>query len=58
MSDTKVELAARELGLSKFTIYRLPRTTPGIYRYGKALRVNVEELRQWAREQAQNESST
>lgn len=50
MSDVKADEAAKELGISKFTIYRLPKTTPGIYRYGKALRVNVKELRTWARQ--------
>ena len=51
MPDVTAEKAARELGLSKFTIYRLPKDTPGLYRYGRALRINVEELRQWAKGQ-------
>ena len=57
MADSKVEQAARELGISKFTIYRLPKDTPGLYQYGRALRVNVEELRQWAKGQASGEHS-
>jgi hypothetical protein len=57
MADVKVEPAAKELGISKFTIYRLPKSTPGIYRYGKALRVNVEELRAWARQEKNNSAS-
>ncbi len=52
MADVKVEEAARELGMSKYWIYRLPKDTPGLYTFGRALRVNVGELRQWAREQA------
>ncbi len=51
MADLKVEQAAQELGISKFKIYRLPKDTPGLYRYGRALRVNVTELRAWARSQ-------
>ena len=51
MPDLKVEQAAQELGISKFKIYRLPKGTPGLYKYGKALRVNVTELRAWARSQ-------
>ena len=49
--EVKVEQAAKELGMSKFFIYRLPKDTPGLYRYGRALRVNVEELRGWAKGQ-------
>jgi len=52
MADDKVEVAAQELGMSKYWIYRLPKDTPGLYQYGRALRVNVEELREWAKEQA------
>lgn len=52
MADMKVAEAVKELGMSKFWIYRLPKDTPGLYFYGRALRVNVEELREWAREQA------
>ena len=50
--EVKVEEAARELGMSKFYIYRLPKDTPGLYRFGRALRVNVQELRDWAKGQA------
>lgn len=57
MADVTVDVAAKELGLSKFTVYRLPKTTPGIYVYGRSLRVNVDEVRRWAREQAQGNSS-
>ena len=50
--DVKVKQAARELGMSEFYIYRLPKDTPGLYRFGRALRVNVQELRDWAKGQA------
>lgn len=49
MPDVRVEEAAREMGISKFLIYQLPKNTPGLYKYGRALRVNVGELREWAR---------
>jgi hypothetical protein len=54
MPDVTVSQAAKEIGLSKFKIYRLPKNTPGLYQYGRALRVNVEELRNWARGQAKS----
>ena len=57
MADVKVGEAAKELALSKFFIYRLPKDTPGLYRYGRALRVNVEELREWAKGQATGEQN-
>ncbi len=56
--DVKVDEAARELGLSRFTIYRLPKGTPGLYRYGRALRVNLKEFREWGRGQALGETET
>ena len=51
MAEIKVEAAAKELGMSKYWIYRLPKDTPGVYSFGRSLRVNVGELRQWARDQ-------
>ena len=57
MADVMVSKAAKELGLSTYFIYRLPKETPGLYQYGRALRVNVEELRQWAKGQASGEHS-
>lgn len=51
MADVKVEQAAKELGVSKFWLYKLPRDTPGKYFYGRALRIDVAELKEWAREQ-------
>jgi hypothetical protein len=52
MADVTVRQAAKELALSTYFIYRLPKDTPGLYQYDRALRVNVEELRNWARGQA------
>lgn len=52
MADVKLAEACKELGMSKFWFYRLPKNTPGVYRYGRAIRINVEEFRRWARGQA------
>ncbi len=52
MADVKVERAAKEFDMSKWYFYRLPKDTPGLYRYGRALRINVEEFREWAKKQA------
>ena len=52
MPDVTVKQAAKDLALSAYFLYRLPKDTPGLYRYGRALRVNVEELRKWAKGQA------
>ena len=49
MPDVRVDDAAKEMGISKYLLYRLPKNTPGLYKYGRALRVNVEELRKWWR---------
>ncbi len=51
MADVKLEKACEETGMSKFWFYRLPKDTPGIYRYGRALRVNVDQLREWMKSQ-------
>ena len=44
----KVVQAAKELGVSRFFLYKLPKGTPGIYRLGNALRFDVAEIRAWA----------
>jgi predicted DNA-binding transcriptional regulator AlpA len=44
----KVREAARALGVSKTFLYKLPRGTPGVYVFGRAVRYDVEELRAWA----------
>ena len=40
--------AARALRVSKTLLYKLPPGTPGVYRFGRAVRYDVEELRAWA----------
>ncbi len=40
--------AASLLGVSKMFLYRLPKEVPGVYRFGRAVRYDVEELRAWA----------
>jgi hypothetical protein len=47
----KVDQAGAALQLSARFIYGLPPSTPGLYRFGRALRVDVAELRAWARAQ-------
>ena len=49
MPDVDLHQATQEMNMSKFWFYRLPKNTPGIYRYGRALRVNVPILREWMR---------
>jgi hypothetical protein len=44
----KVEGAAKALGVSKTFLYKLPRGTPGVYAFGRAIRYDVDELRAWA----------
>jgi predicted DNA-binding transcriptional regulator AlpA len=44
-----IERAAKMTGLSKFYLYRLPKDVPGRYRFGKAIRFDIDELRAWAR---------
>jgi hypothetical protein len=51
----KVQKAARALGVSKTFLYKLPRATPGIYRFGRAVRYDIEKLREWAAAQARGE---
>jgi len=48
MSIVDVSRAAKELDLSKSYIYHLPPGTPGILRFGRALRVDVEQFCAWA----------
>ena len=43
----KAPKAARELGVSKGYLYKLPKGTPGIYVFGRAVRYDVEQLRAW-----------
>ncbi|MDR4495057.1 MAG: hypothetical protein R3B74_11660 [Nitrospirales bacterium] len=46
------EVAAKAVGLSKWFLYRNWPNIPAAYRAGKALRWDVEALKTWMREQA------
>ena len=41
--------AAASLGLSPTFLYRLPASTPGVYKFGAAKRFDAQILREWAR---------
>jgi excisionase family DNA binding protein len=41
--------AARLLRVSRGYLYRLPRNTPGLYQLGRSIRVDVDEIKDWAR---------
>ena len=50
----KVDAAAKATGLNRFTLYKLAKR--GIlphYKAGRAIRFDVEEVKNWMREQAQ-----
>ena len=47
------EAAAKEVGLSKWYLYRNWPNIPAAYRAGKALRWDIEALKEWMRQQAQ-----
>jgi hypothetical protein len=62
MSDQLKQLqkntgAAKALEVSKTFLYKLPPGTPGVYRFGRAVRYDVEELRAWASAQAKAEGT-
>lgn len=44
--------AMQALSLSREFLYHLPPGTKGVYRFGRALRFNLVELKEWARTQA------
>lgn len=46
------EAAAKAVGLSKWFLYRNWPSIPAAYRAGKALRWDVEALKAWMKEQA------
>lgn len=48
------EAAAKAVGLSKWFLYRNWPNIPAAYRAGKALRWDVEELKEWMRKQAKS----
>ena len=49
MAEVDVKEAAKETGMSPFYFYRLAKDTPGIYKYGRSLRINLDEFREWGR---------
>lgn len=51
--------AARAVGLNAHTLYKLARRNlVPCYRAGRALRFDVDEIREWMRQQAQQEGGT
>jgi excisionase family DNA binding protein len=50
--------AVKRLMVSKQYLYKLPRNTPGIYRFGRAIRINLEELKGWARLSAESDEES
>jgi hypothetical protein len=48
-----IDEARRALKVSRSYLYRLSADTPGVYVLGRAKRFCVEELRAWARRQAE-----
>ncbi|MCH8041691.1 MAG: hypothetical protein IH977_15310 [Nitrospinae bacterium] len=49
MPEVDIPVAVKETGMSKFYFYRLPKDTPGLYKYGRSLRINLDEFREWVR---------
>jgi len=45
--------AAKLAGLSPWFLYRNSRSIPACYRAGRALRWDIQELKEWMRRQAQ-----
>ena len=50
----KVKEAASALKLSTSFLNKLPKETPGVYQFGRAVRFSIEELKAWSRKQAKN----
>ena len=50
-----IKEAAAQLNLSLSWFYHLPANVPGILRFGRAKRVDLEKIRQWAMEQQEKE---
>ncbi len=47
----RVEAAIVALKMSRTYLFKLPNDTPGKYRFGRAVRFNIRELKEWARGQ-------
>lgn len=52
-----VGTAAKLLGVSASFIYKLHCKAPGIYAFGKGLRINPAELAAWARSRAEQKAT-
>jgi len=48
MSIVTVSEAATLLKLSKSYFYHLPQKTPGIFRFGRAIRIDMARFTEWA----------
>lgn len=48
-----VDEAVKALKLSREFLYKLPKSTPGVHRFGRILRFNLSELRRWSRSEAE-----
>lgn len=48
--------AAKALRVSKAFLYHLPPSTPGVHKFGRAKRFDVERLAEWARRCATGQS--
>ena len=48
----KINRAVKELQVSREYLYRLPAGTPGVFKFGRSKRFDVEILKQSAAEQA------
>jgi hypothetical protein len=48
----KIKQAEKELKLSREFLYRLPPGTPGVFKFGRSWRCDIDILKQWAAEQA------
>ncbi len=46
-----VETTMKALNMSRTYLFKLPDGTPGKYRFGRSVRFNIRELKEWARRQ-------
>jgi hypothetical protein len=51
-----IDEAQSRLKVSKSFLYRLPPNTPGVYFFGRSKRFCIEELKGWARKQAEQKA--
>lgn len=48
-----VDEASNVLRLSPEFLYKLPKSTPGVHRFGRILRFDITALKRWAQSQAE-----